>query len=156
MATHKGWLPREGFTSDVLFRVISKTALNPLFMLPFVLLGRFTKKGQDLSILHPVASSRVKLLFYLGMARWLNNWYSRGALNNWVKDKYDWSKEIVLITGGSDGIGGHMVRLLAEKGIKVVVLDIQPLTYEPREYRETSYQSHTQPPALSMLSTTFP
>lgn len=51
--------------------------------------------------------------------------------NNWVNDKYDWRREIVVVTGGSDGIGGIVVRLLAERGIKVAVLDVQPLTYEP-------------------------
>jgi len=129
MPMHNGWLPREGFTSDVLLKIIGKTALNPFLVLPFLLLARFTKKGEDLSILHPLAFSRVKTLFYFGLARWLSNWYSRGVLNNWVDDKYDWDKEIVVVTGGAGGIGGHIVQFLAEKNIKVVVLDIQPLTY---------------------------
>ena len=50
--------------------------------------------------------------------------------NNWVDDKYDWQKEIVLITGGAGGIGGQVVKLLAEKGIKVVVLDVIPMSFE--------------------------
>jgi NAD(P)-dependent dehydrogenase (short-subunit alcohol dehydrogenase family) len=50
--------------------------------------------------------------------------------NNWNKDTYDWEKEIVVVTGGSDGIGKAIVHLLAEKGIKVAVLDVQKLTYE--------------------------
>jgi hypothetical protein len=48
-----------------------------------------------------------------------------GAQNNWTNDTYDWKKEIVVVTGGSDGIGAHIVRFLAEKGITVVILDIQ-------------------------------
>jgi len=47
-----------------------------------------------------------------------------------VNDTYDWAKEIVVVTGGSDGIGAIVVKLLAERGIKVGVLDVQPLTYE--------------------------
>ena len=55
-------------------------------------------------------------------------------LNNWTTDKYEWDKEIVLITGGAGGIGGGIVRLLAEKGIKVVVLDVIPMTFETRAH----------------------
>lgn len=50
--------------------------------------------------------------------------------NNWTNDVYDWSKELVVVTGGSDGIGKAIVLLLAERDIRVAVLDIQPLTYE--------------------------
>lgn len=38
----------------------------------------------------------------------------------------------MLITGGAGGIGGQVVKLLAERGIKVVVLDVIPMTFEAR------------------------
>jgi all-trans-retinol dehydrogenase (NAD+) len=127
---HNGFLPREGFKADTVLKIIRNTALNPSLLLPLILLARYTKKGQDLSILHPLAYSRIKTLLCIGVIRWLNNYYSKKVLNNWVTDKYDWSKEIVVITGGAGGIGGQVVQLLAERNIKVVVLDIQPLNYE--------------------------
>lgn len=98
----------------------------------FLLAARYTKKGSDLSILHETAFSRVKFLFYFGLVRLASNYLDRGVLDNWKSDKYDWDKEIVLITGGAGGIGGHVVRLLAERGIKVVVLDVIPMSFEAR------------------------
>jgi histidinol-phosphate/aromatic aminotransferase/cobyric acid decarboxylase-like protein len=66
---------------------------------------------------------------YAGVALKVKNFLDKGVSNNWVSDTYNWSKEIVVVTGGSDGIGMKVVMLLAERGIKVVVLDIQPPKY---------------------------
>lgn len=60
---------------------------------------------------------------------YVNQYLSRKALNNGVTANFDWDKEIVLVTGGSDGIGAATVKRLAERGTTVVVLDIRPLTY---------------------------
>lgn len=142
MPFHNGYLPREGFKADTVLSLIRSTALNPKLLLPLILLARYTKKGQDLSILHPTAYKRIKILCWLGVARLLNNYFSNGVLNNWVKDRYNWTREIVVITGGAGGIGGQVVQLLAEKGVTVVVLDIQPLTYDAGQFSFPSSNHH--------------
>ncbi|KAF5665970.1 short-chain dehydrogenase reductase [Fusarium heterosporum] len=130
MPMHKGLIPREGFCADVLTRIIRQTALNPALLLPLVLFARLTKKGQDLSILHPSISSHLKTLLYVGLARWISSWWSEKTRNNWVDDKYDWDREIVLVTGGAGGIGGRIVKLFEEMNVKVVVLDVQHMSFE--------------------------
>ncbi|WJG34470.1 uncharacterized protein FOBCDRAFT_246808 [Fusarium oxysporum Fo47] len=130
MPMHQGLIPREGFCADVVLRLIRQTALNPALLLPLVLFARLTKKGQDLSILHPSASGHLKTLFYVALARWASGWWSDKTRNNWVDDKYDWKREVVLVTGGAGGIGGRIVKLFEEMGVKVVVLDVQPMSFE--------------------------
>jgi all-trans-retinol dehydrogenase (NAD+) len=149
MPIRKGWLPREGthdlslrshftnslspstgLTSDPIGTFFKRTALNPFFTLLFIALARYTKKGSDLSILHPTAFSRLRTLFIFGVIRLLSGYFDQKVLNNWTQDKYDWEKEIVVITGGAGGIGGQVVKLMAERGTKVVVLDVIPMTFE--------------------------
>lgn len=150
---HNGWLPREGLTADPIGRFIKRTALNPALTLAILLLARYTKKGSDLSILHEKAFSRIRALFYLGVARLISNYASAGVLDNWTSDKYDWNKEIVLITGGAGGIGGQVVKLLAEKKIKVVVLDVIPMTFDAPDNVYYYKCDITSPSTLSSVAT---
>jgi all-trans-retinol dehydrogenase (NAD+) len=62
--------------------------------------------------------------------RSISKFLDKGVMNNWTNDVYDWKKEIVVVTGGSDGIGAPVVQSLAKRGIRVVVLDIQQPKYE--------------------------
>ncbi|KAH7305295.1 hypothetical protein B0I35DRAFT_444303 [Stachybotrys elegans] len=54
-------------------------------------------------------------------------WYTKRKVNNHVSDpSWDWSREIVVVTGGSSGIGAAVVSRFAAKGIKVLILDRNP------------------------------
>lgn len=130
MPIRNGLLPREGLTADPVFKLISRTALNPALLLPIYLFAKYTKKGEDLRILHHKAFSRFKKLFYLALIRYLSKKLSDRVTNGWTDDRYNWRQEIAVVTGGAGGIGGHVVKLLAERDMHVVVLDIQPMTYD--------------------------
>ena len=133
MSTRKGrLLPREGFHADVLGTLIRNTLLNPILLAPAVLLARFTERGRLFASENASLSSWIQTFAALGLVRVVNSWLTRRTLNNGVKDAYNWTNEVVLITGGSDGIGARIAQMLAERDIKVVVLDVQPLAYEPR------------------------
>jgi len=133
MPFHNGILPREGFTGDVLGKLLNRTAFNPVLTLAVLLAARYTKEGGQLALQNPKALTWAHRLFYYGVFRWVTQFLDAGVLDNWTKDTYDWSngKEIVIVTGGAGGIGGKVVQLLAEnKGTKVVVLDVIPMTFE--------------------------
>nr|POE96476.1 dehydrogenase red2 [Quercus suber] len=130
MPFHNGWLPREGLTGDPVGRLIKRTALNPAITLPILLAALFTKRGSDLAAQHPTALSRFRTLVYLGLIRWASSYLDARNLSNGVQDKYVWDKEIAIVTGGAGVIGGNIVKLLAEQGVKVAVLDVIPMTYE--------------------------
>lgn len=74
----------------------------------------------------------VPSLTFLWAACQINRYLSKRALNNGVQAVFDWKKEIVLVTGGSDGIGAATALKLAERGTTVIVLDIRPLKYDAR------------------------
>ncbi|KAH8725533.1 hypothetical protein GQ44DRAFT_652771 [Phaeosphaeriaceae sp. PMI808] len=123
-------LAREGFTADTLALLVKYTAFNPAVTLPLLLLARYTTQGNILASEHATAVKHLRTLVGLGFLSTINGWLDKAVMNNWSNDTYVWSKEVVVVTGGSDGIGKAIVHLLAERGIKVAVIDVQPLTYE--------------------------
>jgi short-subunit dehydrogenase len=83
-------------------------------------------------LLEQPISSIVRYAVYIlgaGVAWQVNRAMSSRALNNGVTSKFDWKKEIVVVTGGSGGIGAETVKTLARGGTQVVVLDVLPLTF---------------------------
>ncbi|KAJ5113808.1 hypothetical protein N7456_002342 [Penicillium angulare] len=78
---------------------------------------------------NPKSVAPLAFLLGLTLVRRLNNGLNNWALNNIGQDRqWDWRREIVLITGGSNGIGELVARKLAKKSVKVVVLDLRPPT----------------------------
>jgi all-trans-retinol dehydrogenase (NAD+) len=66
-------------------------------------------------------------IFTLGIARKINAILSFIVLNNWNGSaKFEKSKELVLISGGSGGIGSLIAKNFAGLGVKVVIVDLFP------------------------------
>jgi hypothetical protein len=113
-----------GFVADPVGRLIKRTLLNPYLTVPILLVAKYTAVGQWYALSNEALFRAVTFLAYWGVLRVVNNFLNRWALSNGVADQYDWRKEVVVVTGGSDRIGKTVVELLAEYQIKVAMLDI--------------------------------
>lgn len=125
-----------GLSADPIWRLIKATILNPLLTLPLLLFSSSSSRTDtDHATTAPSSLLLLKttrVLFYLGAIKWISDLLSRASINNWQRDTYDWSKEIIVITGGSDGIGARVVQLLAQARPEIpaiVILDIQDPTF---------------------------
>ena len=65
----------------------------------------------------------------------LNRTLSHFALNGYSAGKWDPSKELVVITGGSSGIGKQAALDLVKYRVPVIIIDVQEPTYELRMFQ---------------------
>lgn len=122
---------------DLIVKVLSHTIFSPFFVafIPtfFVFQGaKFTDPGIiGWGVYYVVLS-----LF------WLLRWYSRLYRNQgsllFGPAPLDWGEQIVLITGGSSGIGELLANTMAVRNVTVVVLDVKPI--ETENYNITYYK----------------
>ena len=66
----------------------------------------------------------------------MNDYLTRQFHNGWIEDKtWNWNTEIVLITGGSSGIGASVAQILMSRNPKtrIVIIDYVSLTFAPPE-----------------------
>ncbi|MBE3045545.1 SDR family NAD(P)-dependent oxidoreductase [Candidatus Bathyarchaeota archaeon] len=81
----------------------------------------------------------------LGVALRLNSLLNWGFNNNWTKNTrataWNWDDEIVLITGGSSGIGAILAQQLLVRNprTRVVIVDYAPLAWTPPGDSRVSY-----------------
>jgi len=77
----------------------------------------------------PAVKAVATALVALGLLPRLSSVLTRRKVNNYLADKtWNWKKEIVVVTGGSSGIGAELVTKLAKRGVKVIIVDMN----EPR------------------------
>ncbi|KAI9927610.1 hypothetical protein ASPWEDRAFT_118976 [Aspergillus wentii DTO 134E9] len=118
-------LPREGLYIDPLAQILRKTLLNPI---PGLLLWLYTQSNPSSPLTS--LSEPAKWATILGLILLANDSLTFWSRNNWVSDCWGGEKEIVVVTGGAGGIGASVACRLGREGVRVVVVDVVPLTYD--------------------------
>ncbi|KAK1826614.1 hypothetical protein QBC39DRAFT_363908 [Podospora conica] len=148
MASH-----REGFHVDTVTRLLRSTLLNERLTLPLAAAATYltlptSRPHLDaltraLSSLHlppsllTSALARKTTLVTLsatGLLITLNSFLNRQLTNNWTAPSdWDWTREIVLITGGSSGIGASIAQHLLARNpaTTIIIIDFAPLGWTP-------------------------
>lgn len=135
---HSPDLPLLLFTDiDVFYNVARRTILSPFFVMwiPIIAIGQRSE---------PLYQASLWLLFLVSVF-WFLNFTSFAWTNQcwWPRpERIDWPDQIVLITGGANGLGRVLAETLAVKQATVVVLDIdKPCTPSDFGKHAVNYRS---------------
>lgn len=135
---------REPFTLDTCLNLLDDTVFRtPVLLLLPVLLYFYDRQVAPTGL--PASLSHVKdlvfkkykwigLLLVIGLVKSANYHLNRLCANNssYAADKPDWNRDVVVVTGGANGIGKAIVEVLSHKRkAKVAVLDLAPPRYAP-------------------------
>ncbi|KAJ4398859.1 hypothetical protein N0V85_006174 [Neurospora sp. IMI 360204] len=148
-------IKREGLTIDDVGRLVRRTVLNPYLTLPIAAaIAWFEKhpehyRGLQLHALVdlPKLADIGRYLAGVGVAGATlaaNDQLTHLFANNFTSPghgEWDWDKEIVLVTGGSSGIGQNVVQGLLERNPRttVVIVDYAPLRWTPPKGAKIHY-----------------
>jgi phosphoglycerate dehydrogenase-like enzyme len=83
---------------------------------------------------HPLARKAVASLVALQLLRGANRYLSEQAQNNWVRARpWNASRELVLLTGGSSGIGKQIMLDLSKLNVRTIIVDVREPDFRLRE-----------------------
>ncbi|KAH0531650.1 hypothetical protein TsFJ059_000454 [Trichoderma semiorbis] len=126
---------REGVTLDSIAAPLRLWLLNPVITAPVALLlsglAAYTPDTIVTKFLFPVYT-----LTLAGALLSLNDYLDKQFANNWVSDKtWSWDEEIVVVTGGSDGIGASISKQFIARNprTRIVIVDYAPLKWQPKQ-----------------------
>ncbi|KDQ64381.1 hypothetical protein JAAARDRAFT_28003 [Jaapia argillacea MUCL 33604] len=125
------------FDADLVIKVLAHTLFSPFFLSFIPIFYLF--QGYDVygKIIVSSTAYVVAVSLFWGV-KWYSRLYRNQASLFYGPPPLDWSEQIVVVTGGSSGIGELLANTLAVKNVTVVVLDVKPIVTE--NYNITYYK----------------
>ncbi|KAK7061855.1 hypothetical protein R3P38DRAFT_678613 [Favolaschia claudopus] len=122
---------------DLFVKVLKHTAFSPFFVMLIPTFYIFQGAKLTDSIVLGSAAYYVLVASFWAI-RWISRLYSNQGSLMYAPRPLDWSDQIVVITGGSSGVGELLANTLAVKSVSVVVLDVKPI--QAQNYNITYYK----------------
>ncbi|KAK0230484.1 retinal short-chain dehydrogenase/reductase [Armillaria fumosa] len=127
----------DSFDVDLVVKVLSHTAFSPffIFFIPIFHLFQGAKITDPIIVGWGVYYVIISLFW---LVKWCSLLYRNQGDILFAPPRLDWGEQIVVITGGSSGVGELLANTLAVRNVNVVVLDLNPIATE--NYNITYYQ----------------
>ncbi|THV08287.1 retinal short-chain dehydrogenase/reductase [Dendrothele bispora CBS 962.96] len=122
---------------DLVVKVLTHTLFGPFFI--FFTPVFFFFQGSKLTdplVVYPSVWFVVVSVFW--SIKWCSRLYRNQGNFFLAPPRFDWGEQIVVITGGSSGVGELLANTLAVRNVTVAVLDIKPIVTE--NYNITYYK----------------
>ncbi|KAJ7094538.1 retinal short-chain dehydrogenase/reductase [Mycena belliarum] len=111
---------------DLFVKVFANTAFSPFFvmLIPTFYIFQGAKLTDPIVVGSAIYYVFVSLFW---LVKWVSRLYSNQGSLFYAPRPFEWSDQIVVITGGSSGVGELLANTLAVKSVSVVVLDVKPI-----------------------------
>ncbi|TFK83113.1 retinal short-chain dehydrogenase/reductase [Polyporus arcularius HHB13444] len=127
----------DSFDVDLIVKVLAHTAFSPFFtfFIPLFYYFQGARWPEPTLVFTAFFNVAVSIFWF---ARWCSRLYRNQGNLLFGPGRLDWGDQLVVVTGGSSGIGELVANTLAVRNVNVVVLDVKPIVTE--NYNITYYE----------------
>ncbi|KAJ7721179.1 retinal short-chain dehydrogenase/reductase [Mycena maculata] len=111
---------------DLFVKVFSHTLFSPFFvmLIPTFYIFQGAKITDNVVVFSAIYYVFVSAFWAI---KWISRLYSNQGNLLYAPRPFEWGDQIVVITGGSSGVGELLANTLAVKSVTVVILDVKPI-----------------------------
>ncbi|KAJ2834560.1 hypothetical protein FBU31_001757, partial [Coemansia sp. 'formosensis'] len=127
----KPLVPR-GFNIDTIMRYASRTAYSPLAS--YFIVNALSRRLNAVTAKDKISAAAALWAATNVVVPGISKIASRLLCG--AKKPVHWANEIVVVTGGSHGVGLELVKRLLKAGARVAILDVNPFPIDDAQYND--------------------